>query len=42
MGQKDWKTPCEVSAEELELFNLQMRRLSCNLITLCEHAEGLL
>lgn len=42
MGQKDrGKNPCELGAEELELFNPQMRKLGCNLITHCEYIEGL-
>lgn len=34
--------PREGSAEALGLLSLQMRRLSCGLITLCEHIAGLL
>lgn len=34
--------PREGSAEALELLSLQMRWLSCGLITLCEHIAGLL
>lgn len=42
MAWKGWKSPGEVRAEELELLNLQMRELNCDLIALQDYIEGLL